>query len=129
MSDILIGGMEMPIEILWESDIQESVVFKPVEIRGKRGRKKMKKANGAIYIPNMNADNFQKICDEKGLQFVYVPVPPHGRLIDADALKETLDYYIREAGWGDTANKALRWVKDEFIDSEPTVIPASEEET
>ena len=55
-----------------------------------------------------------------------VEIPePHGRLIDADKLKETLDYYIREAGWNDEINKALSWVKDEFIDSEQSVIPAS----
>ena len=54
-----------------------------------------------------------------------VEIPePHGRLIDADALKETLDYYICEANWGDEVNKALRWVKDEFINSENTVIEA-----
>jgi hypothetical protein len=51
----------------------------------------------------------------------------HGRLIDADKLKETIDYYISEAGWSDEINKALSWVKDEFIDSEETIIPASEE--
>ena len=56
-----------------------------------------------------------------------IPIPPHGRLIDADKLKETLDYYIREAGWSDEINKALSWVKDEFIDSEQAIIPASEE--
>ncbi len=56
-----------------------------------------------------------------------VPVPPHGRLIDAVLLKETLDYYIREAGWSDEINKALSWVKDEFIDSEQSIIPSSEE--
>lgn len=49
---------------------------------------------------------------------------PHGRLIDADAFKKTLDYYICEANWGDEVNKALRWVKDEFINSEDTVIEA-----
>ena len=49
---------------------------------------------------------------------------PHGRLIDGDALKETLDYYICEANWGDEVNKGLRWVKDEFINSENTVIEA-----
>ena len=43
------------------------------------------------------------------------------RRIDADHLKETIDYYIREAGWGEEINMALGWVKDEFIDSEPTV--------
>ena len=48
-------------------------------------------------------------------------------LIDSDSLKETLDYYIREANWGDEVNKVLGWVKDEFIDSETTVpaIPVS----
>ena len=54
-----------------------------------------------------------------------VPLPKkHGRLIDVDALKETLDYYICEANWGDEVNKVLKWVKDEFIDSENTVIEA-----
>lgn len=56
-----------------------------------------------------------------------VPIPEsHGRLIDAEQLKETLDYYIREAGWSDEINKALNWVKDEFINSAPTIIPESE---
>ena len=48
----------------------------------------------------------------------------HGRLIDADSLKETLDYYIREAGWDAKTNRVLGWVKDEFIDSEPTIVEA-----
>lgn len=61
-----------------------------------------------------------------GKQKVFI-VPPHGRLIDADKFKETLDYYISEAGWGNEINKALIWVKDEFIDSEQTVISASDE--
>ena len=51
----------------------------------------------------------------------------HGRLIEADSLKETLDYYIREAGWGERANQVLGWVKDEFIDSERTVVEAEGE--
>ena len=84
---------------LWESDIQESVVFKPIEIRTKRGRKrkKVKKMKSAIYIPNMDAENFKKICDEKGLEFVYIEVPPHGALIDRDdffaTCPELLDGY------------------------------------
>ncbi len=57
------------------------------------------------------------------LKAVEVPTP-HGRLIDANALKETLDYYIREAGWSEKINMALGWVKDDFIDAEPTVIEA-----
>lgn len=51
----------------------------------------------------------------------------HGRLIEADSLKETLDYYIREAGWGEKTNQVLGWVKDEFIDSEPTIVEAEGE--
>jgi hypothetical protein len=46
------------------------------------------------------------------------------RRIDADALKETLDYYICEANWGDEVNKDLMWVKDELINSENTVLEA-----
>jgi hypothetical protein len=53
-----------------------------------------------------------------------VDLGKHGDLIDRDALKETLDYYIREAGWGEEINKALGWVKDDFINSEPIVIEA-----
>lgn len=48
----------------------------------------------------------------------------YGRLIEADSLKETLDYYIREAGWGEKTNRVLGWVKDEFIDAEPTIVEA-----
>lgn len=51
----------------------------------------------------------------------------HGQLIDAECLKETPDYYIREAGWGEEINRALGWVKDEFIDSEPTIVEAEGE--
>ena len=44
------------------------------------------------------------------------------RAIDADALKEEIDYYIREAGWGETHNEALRWCL-EFIDNQPAIEP------
>lgn len=94
---------------LWESDIQKSAVFKPIEIRGKKGRKKMKKSN-AIYIPNMDADNFEKICNEKGLKFVYVEVPPHGRLIDADDLANSITGAIYHS---------------DLLDA-PTIIPAED---
>lgn len=52
----------------------------------------------------------------------------HGRLIEADSLKETLDYYIREAGWDAKTNRVLGWVKDDFIDSEPTIVEAGGDE-
>ena len=51
----------------------------------------------------------------------------HGRLIDADAFKETLEYYILEAGWDEKTNQVLGWVKDEFIDSERTIVEAEGE--
>lgn len=57
---------------------------------------------------------------------VELPVK-HGRLIEADSLKETLDYYIREAGWDAKTNRVLEWVKDEFIDAEPTIVEAEGE--
>lgn len=54
------------------------------------------------------------------------PLPEHHRLIEADRLKEELDYYIREAGWSDDHNEALTWCK-EFIDHAETIIPATKE--
>ena len=42
-------------------------------------------------------------------------------------LKDTLDYYIREAGWDAKTNRVLGWVKDDFIDSEPTIVEAEGE--
>lgn len=42
------------------------------------------------------------------------------RIIDADKLKDDIDYYIKEAEWGEEANKHLEWCK-EFIDSRPTI--------
>lgn len=45
-----------------------------------------------------------------------------GRAIDADALKEEIDYYIREAGWGETHNETLRWCL-EFINNQHTIEP------
>lgn len=72
------------------------------------------------------------VCDciknktrHKGCPLVGLP-EKHGRLIDASCLKETLDYYIAEAGWGLGVNEVLEWVK-EFIDAEPAI--ADKEET
>ena len=49
-----------------------------------------------------------------------VPVPPHGRLIDADALLQRAIPH----GWS-----TPKWVSDIAIDDAPTVIPAEEGET
>lgn len=54
-----------------------------------------------------------------------VPVPPHGRLIDADALKYTMLY---KENWmsGTGVEAPAIWRKD--IDAAPTIIPAEEGE-
>lgn len=46
-----------------------------------------------------------------------VPVPPHGRLIDADALLQRAVPH----GWS-----TPKWVSDIAIDDAPTIIPAEE---
>ncbi len=53
-----------------------------------------------------------------------ITVPPHGRLIDADALNYTMLY---KENWmhGTGVEAPAVWKKD--IDAAPTIIPASEE--
>ena len=98
--DVLIKGMEMPLP----------GTFNIIYIY----------SDGQVHMPSWG----KGMTPTNGVKAI--PIPPHGRLIEADKLKETLDYYIREAGWSDEINKALSWVKDEFIDSEQAIIPASE---
>ena len=127
--------------VLWKSDIQNSIVFTPVEIRSKKGRKTMKKAKTAIYIPNMDADTFEKICQEKGLQFVYVEVLEHGRLIDADAFCEKRLEIVERQKYDDfyaeslSVGAILREVVNElngsglaWFSNAPTISPADKEE-
>lgn len=103
--------------IVWKND-SDTIILKPIEIRSKRGVKKMKKTNSAIYIPNMDAKEFDKICVEKGLQFIYTQVQPHGRLIDADALAE---YVCQQSDWlSETAIHTFCGI----LRKAPTIIPA-----
>lgn len=51
-------------------------------------------------------------------------VPPHGRCIDADALKASLAFAEKTAGWAVPALRAVLMVIDEM----PTIIPAEEAE-
>lgn len=70
-----------------------------------------------IYIPNMDAKSFDELCKEKGLQFIYTAVPPHGRVIDADEIKEKCGenaIYADDVYW--------------YMDNAPTIIPAEVEE-
>ena len=52
---------------------------------------------------------------------------PHGRLIDADRLKGSLNSYILNTQCHYKLTEALVLVRNELLDKAPTVIPASEE--
>ena len=51
-----------------------------------------------------------------------IPVSPHGRCIDADALKASLAFAEKTAEWAVPALRAVLTVIDEM----PTIIPAEE---
>ena len=81
-----------------------------------------------IYLPNME---MPKSCDECPLYTCMhnhddcplVPVPPHGRLIDADALRED---------WLENGENEYVYDTNAFLDSldaAPTIIQAEEGET
>lgn len=58
---------------------------------------------------------------------IAVPVPPHGRLIDADALMEIIkahDYPLR-AHFNSTDNGMFTIGIQQAVDDAPTIIPAS----
>ena len=65
-----------------------------------------------------DADGYpMAICDDKNVYDV-IPVPPHGRLIDADALD--MNYlHIRDDG--------MKIYTQRAIDNVPTIIPADKE--
>ena len=110
-----------------------------------------------VYLPNVDAPKDDKavtiqICPDGSIWQQYrgtvpntkaVPVPPHGRLIDADALTETIDgiwdcndlYFqpndkicdpndCKGCKWRETMDCFRRMVKHA-----PTIIPAEEGET
>ena len=59
-----------------------------------------------------------------------IPVPPHGRLIDADALCMKLKMmYAKAFGEGNTAYHAAYRSLERVVSHEPTIIPAEEGET
>lgn len=56
-----------------------------------------------------------------------VPVPDHGRLIDADALDKAIGEEVHECAWDNAAFSGYRvW---DLLDDAPTIIPAEEGET
>lgn len=64
-----------------------------------------------------------------------IPIPPHGRLIDADALHKLFEdqwHYLQVLDWNENptaeANQSgINWCINTMHDDAPTVIPASEE--
>ena len=95
---ILIKGMEMPEDGSWKT-----VRIYP---------------DGTCAVPNWQGD-----CTLiKGAQAI--SVPPHGRLIDADALKNSLSFAENTAKWAVPTLRAVLMVIDEM----PTIIQAEEGE-
>jgi len=70
-------------------------------------------ANGAVYVVNSCSITAETYTTEA------VPVPPHGRLIDTDAV--SLD------GGPYEYDEWCKWALDQYQDA-PTVIPAEGEE-
>ena len=109
MSDILIRGMEMP-------ETCASCEWSYYVGNGRAMCKKVSMRDKTEIMAKRKAD----FCP-----LVEVPTP-HGRLIDADALKEEgadihMDYvcdgYVEDTTWG---------YSDDLLDSQPTIIEAEE---
>ena len=81
-----------------------SILIKAMEMPNKK--------NGAVVIIYPDG----KVCYENGEQYTAVPVPPHGRLIDADAFEE----FVRK-DW----DRNDHWIAD-VVYSRPTIIEAEE---
>lgn len=96
---------------------------------------------GGLYIPDVNlpGDGEFELWMEikKDGSFTYfingkwrngkrkvIPIPPHGRCVDADALKVSLTFAKETAEWAVPALKAVLMIIDEM----PTIIPADPEE-
>ena len=57
-----------------------------------------------------------------------VPVPPHGRLIDADRFKERMDFICDAGGCLEPVTKSVREFVKHWIDAQEDVIPSEESE-
>lgn len=69
-------------------------------------------------------------------EYQAVPVPPHGRLIDADALHKLFEnqwHYLQVLDWNENPTAEARqsginWCINTMHDDAPTIIPAEEGE-
>lgn len=83
MSDLLIKGMEMP---------RGCATCQYCDRAWNKPKCKAKSVQGRFMEQRLNLDRTrQKWCP-------LIPVPPHGRLIDADALMLKIQEYIEEYG-------------------------------
>lgn len=78
-----------------------------------------------------------RVTTEFGSQVIAtaVPVPPHGRLIDANALHKLFEdqwHYLQVLDWNENPTaeakqSGINWCINTMHDDAPAVIPASEE--
>lgn len=101
-----------------------------------------------IYLPNMEMpqkeqmliifpDGTSYVCfngmREHLAQTEAIPIPPHGRLIDVDALKDnSITYYAIPVAFINVTDAAIKKaelaIRLKDIDAAPTIIPAEEGE-
>ncbi len=77
-----------------------------------KGMEMPKKKNGAVLIIYPDG----RCAFENGKEYKAVPVPPHGRLIDADELIDDVRRHSESYFADDFAH--------EWVDKAPTIIPA-----
>lgn len=105
---ISIRGMEMPKEGFIEIIIRDDGTVQQT---------------GQSYRID-GTDYYTPYVGEMPTMFEAVEVPPHGRLIDANALFEEI-----YKAWGITADASDCSVLMQLINDAPTIIPADKEET
>lgn len=106
---VLIRGMEMPTV---EDEFVEVSIFGDGKVI-QTGKSWRCKEDGKCYYESITPELFYHATE--------IP-EPHGRLIDADALKVSLTFAEKTAEWAVPALRAVLMVIDEM----PTIIPASE---
>lgn len=98
MSDLLIRGIGMPTE-------------KPIAV--------VIHPDGTAYCAEMLAG----VCTEYLNDCVATPVPPHGDLIERNALFKKCEFVCTDD------DEDIRAVRYSIIENAPTIIPAEEDET
>lgn len=67
-------------------------------------------------------EQYGYLCEEAVKEIPAIEIRPHGRCIDADALKASLVFAEETAEWAVPALRAVLMIIDEM----PTIIPAEE---